>query len=505
MMVPSLQNSSRRVIVWMLRLLLRHKNPSEYASSVYKYLLYATPLLPEIAQASQYHKDATLTDIFLPIILEKGKLHVTNYNIYCVKNYWREKKSVNLSTVTHLKVGDIEGSHCFNFLPFLGHLSNLQFLDIGCFIDDELLAVVGMNCPHLEVFDAREGMVNTVTNTGLSYLCQCKKLRRVLFSTFADEYSCMQDRLGFRGSGIALLLLSLPNIEQVLCSEYLLRDALNFLYQTSYNKRTIPVKCMFLDHPEVGVCNTLMQIMPLWCPNVEVLTLYVICGKERTIGNSLRLLTKLKILVINVSSGCHYSHFNFSSFGPQLVYLQITAHMIGSHDIKLISASCPNLKTLGLKMYSFGFDGLINDKTLEPIFPSVEKLELQQNISVRLFKYLNTHMENLQKVYCAWATVHDLQEALKVIVQSGGWQKTTLLVLPVMSQLSLPVAKMITDVLPKLACLGITLLPSQEEELIRHVRNHLLNVNLVDQEDVASPSNSGIFSQNMWTEELKKR
>lgn len=505
MKVVSLQTGCINVVVHMLRLLARRKDIDEHTRQVYKYLLYAAPHLMDIAHACHYQRHAYMTEIFLPVLLEKGKLHVTISNINIVINSWRENKCMELSSVTHLKVGDIEGSQCFNFLPFLGQLSNLQFLDIGCIVDDELLAVLGLNCPNLEVFDAREGMVNTITNTGLSYLCQCKKLRRILFSNFTDEYSCLQDRLGFFGSGIALLLLSLPKIEQVLCSEYLLRDALNFLYQTSYRKRIIPVKCIFLDHPEVAVCNTLMQIMPLWCPNIEVLTLYVICGKEKLIGNCLRSLSKLRILVMTVSSGCNFNHFNFTSFGPQLVYLQITAHLIGSRDITLISQTCTNLKTLGLKMYSFGFDGVVKDETTESIFPTVEKLELQQNISVRLFKFLNTYMENLREVYCAWATVHDLEEALKVIVQSGGWKKTTLLVLPVMSHLSLSVAKMIADVLPKLSCLGITLHPSQEIELTKHVQHQLSNISLVDQEDIVSPSNSGIFSQNMWTEEIRKR
>ncbi|XP_047494230.1 uncharacterized protein LOC125042566 [Penaeus chinensis] len=498
MKILSLQNISKAFISHMLKNVERCSD----VSAAYKYLLPVAPHLAEIAYMCQYYKSPKLTELFLPILVAKGKLFINAINIKEILSYWNESEcKTNVASITHLKVGDIEGRQYFNFLPFLGHLTRLQYLEIGSFVDDDLLVVLGINCPQLLVIDAREDTANAVTDVGLSYLALCTKLRRVLFSVFADEYDCTVDQLGFSGKGIALLLLSLPDLEHVQCSEYLLRDALRFIYQSSYHNRTLPVRCMFIDHPEVNVRT--LQIVPILCPKLEVISLLAENNNEKLIGKSLRALSKLKILVLSLGSGCKFDLLNFASYGPQLVYLQVTTHLLDSQDVLLLSHTCVQLKTLVLKMFSFGFDGVGATNLENSLFPRVEKLELHQNISVRLFKFLNSNMENLREVYFTWATIHDLEDALTVVAQSGGWKNVELLVLPILSQISLPVAQMIAAALPNLKCLGITVHESEENDLNNYIHRYLPLVSRADQESVPSPSTSGIFSQNSWSDEIQ--
>ncbi|KAK8719389.1 hypothetical protein OTU49_014064, partial [Cherax quadricarinatus] len=270
MKVLALQKLSWDVVIeWLHSFQLEDKAK---VLAVYQYLLPAAPLLAKLAASCQYYDNPHLTQLFLPILVLKGKIHVTTYNIKQVLSYWEDSlHNSGVSHITHLKVEDITSQQYLSFLPLLGHLTNLQVLVIGSFVGDDLLAVLGMNCHHLVIFDVREeDMGNLITDVGLAFLAHCRKLRRVYFSEFADEYDCSDEQLRFTGKGVSLLLL-LPEIEHIQCSEYILRDALHFLYQATYNKQTIAVQHLMLDHEEVTV-NTL-QTLPILCPKLEVLAL----------------------------------------------------------------------------------------------------------------------------------------------------------------------------------------------------------------------------------------
>ncbi|XP_042209544.1 uncharacterized protein LOC121857526 [Homarus americanus] len=494
MKVPGLQTASLDFLVnWLSP--MQPENPKDVAT-VYQYLLPAAPLLADLAISCEYYNRPFLTQLFLPILIAKGQLHVRAANMRQVVEYWKSVRHENaVSSVSHLKVEDEEGMQYFSFLPLLGNLTNLQVLVIGSLVGDDLLAVLGINCRHLVIFDAREDPGNLVTDVGLAYLAMCKKLRRVYFSVFADEYDSSLEQLGFTGKGVALLL-SLAEIEQVQCSEYLLRDALHFLYQASYQGCTLDVHCMLLDHPQVSVRT--LQILPILCPKLNVVSLRCDPGNERTVGKSLKLLPNLRMLIVTMGSVCRFQDLSLTTYGPQLTYLYITTCLLESRDVILLSRECCRLKTLVLKMYSFGFD-VPNTKSIEPLFPTVEKLELLQNISVRLFKVLNTKMENLKEVHCCWATIHNLDEALRVVVEDGGWKNVELLVLPTSNTVSLEAAKMAASSIPELRRLAVTVPIPDENKLHAYVGQCLPKLTLIEYFSLLSPSTTGIFSQDIWS------
>ncbi|KAK8719387.1 hypothetical protein OTU49_012617 [Cherax quadricarinatus] len=494
MKVLALQKLSWDVVIeWLHSFQLEDKAK---VLAVYQYLLPAAPLLAKLAASCQYYDNPHLTQLFLPILVLKGKIHVTTYNIKQVLSYWEDSlHNSGVSHITHLKVEDITSQQYLSFLPLLGHLTNLQVLVIGSFVGDDLLAVLGMNCHHLVIFDVREeDMGNLITDVGLAFLAHCRKLRRVYFSEFADEYDCSDEQLRFTGKGVSLLLL-LPEIEHIQCSEYILRDALHFLYQATYNKQTIAVQHLMLDHEEVTV-NTL-QTLPILCPKLEVLALRSDPGNETTIGRSLKLLPHLKMLIMTVGSVCRFQDLMFSSYGPQLTFLYLTSYLLESQDLIILSQSCTQLKTFVLKMHSFGFD-ISNSNSIDSLFPTVEKLELMQNISVRLFKILNAKMKNLQEVHCMWATIYNLNEALEVVIEGGGWRNVQLLVLPVSCEIKLQTAQMVATALPNLKSLAVSVHQPDERKFWNFVEKNFPNLERINLYPVLPPSSTGIFSQDPW-------
>ncbi|KAK8377481.1 hypothetical protein O3P69_013839 [Scylla paramamosain] len=82
-----------------------------------------------------------------------------------------------------------------------GRMANLKMLVIGCLVSDELLAVLGINCPHLQVFDARDdiGDMNSVPGVKLldyypdlspsktGVFSDTVWLKRMLYQVLADK------------------------------------------------------------------------------------------------------------------------------------------------------------------------------------------------------------------------------------------------------------------------------------------------------------------------------
>lgn len=241
-----------------------------------------------------------------------------------------------------------------------------------------------------------------------------------------------------------------------------------------------------------------LQMLPFLCPKLEVLALHSEAGNDKTVGKAIKALPHLKMLIVTVGSVCRFKDLTFSSYGPQLTYLYLTTYLLDSQDLVILSEACSQLKTFILKMHSFGFD-ITSTSNVDSLFPTVEKLELLQNISVRLFKVLNMKMKNLKEVHCTWASVCNLDEALQVVVEEGGWRHTELLVLPESSEISLDTAQMVAASLPCLKRLAVNVHQPQESELWNFLGQHLPRVSLIDHFPVQSPSTKGIFAQDIWT------
>ena len=495
----TLKEASRDVLVRWICSLPRRKQPPD-ATQVYQYLLPASPLQEDLALLCHYYNHPYLTQIFLPTLIAKGKLYITTANMNPIVRYWKNNQhETSVIPIEHFKVEDIEDGLHFSFLPLLGRMANLKVLVIGCLVSDELLAVLGINCPHLQVFDARDDIGDMVSDVGLAYLAQCRGLKRIFFSAFANEYDLNVEKLGFTGRGVALLL-TLPLVVQVTCSEYILRDALHFLYQTRYHKQSLSVQYMLMSDQEVRAST--LQILPILCPKLRVVSMYLDTGCERTVGSSLKSLFQLEVLWITTASQCRFQELSLCNYGPQLNYLGITTCLLSTQDILLLSNCCPQLKILVLRMYSYGFECTNLDNIQGSLFPSVEKLELIQNISVRLFKILNVKMKNLRELHCARAHINNLEEAIVNVLEQGGWNSTELLVLPMNCQISLDVAQLVASKSASLKYMAVDLNAHQEKKLCRFLQNSVPGVKLLDYYPDLSPSTTGVFSDSVWLKRI---
>lgn len=495
----TLKEASRDMLVRWLCSLTKQRHPPD-PTQVYQYLFPATPLQEELALLCHYYIHPYLTQIFLPTLLAKGRLHVTASNINQMVLYWKNKQhQTSVIPIEYFKMEDVESGLHFSFLPLLGHMANLKVLVIGCLVSDELLAVLGINCPHLQIFDARDDIGDMVSDVGLAYLAQCRSLKRIFFSAFANEYDLNVDKLGFTGRGVALLL-TLPEVIQVTCSEYILRDALHFLYQTRYHKQSLNVQYMLMSDPEVRAST--LQILPILCPKLKVVSMYLDTGCERTVGSSLKSLYQLEVLWITTASQCRFQEISLTNYGPQLTYLGITTCLLKTQDILLLSKCCVQLKVLVLRMYSYGFDCTNIDNIQGSLFPTVEKLELIQNISVILFKILNVKMINLREVHCARAHINNLEEAVISVLEQGGWSNTELLVLPMNCEISLEVAQLVASKSPSLRNLAVELSAQLEKKLCKFLQSSVPGVKLLDYYPDLSPSRTGVFSDTVWMKQV---
>ncbi|MPC20544.1 uncharacterized protein LOC123498903 isoform X1 [Portunus trituberculatus] len=497
----TLKEASRDVLVrWLCSLTMYTSTHAPDANKVYQYLLPATPLQEDLALLCRYYNSPYLTKIFLPTLIAKGKLHITSANMNQIVFYWKDAQvDTSVIPIEYFKVEDIEDGFHFSFLPLLGRMANIKMLVIGCLVSDELLAVLGINCPHLQVFDARDDIGDMVSDVGLAYLAQCRGLKRVFFSAFANEYDLNVEKLGFTGRGVALLL-TLPQIVQVTCSEYILRDALHFLYRTRYHKQSLNVQYMLMSDQEVRAST--LQILPILCPKLRIVSMYLDTGCERTVGSSLKSLYNLEVLWITTASQCRFQDLSLSNYGPQLTFLGITTCLLRTQDIILMSNCCPQLKILVLRMYSYGFDCTNIDTIQDSLFPSVEKLELIQNISVTLFKILNVKMRNLRELHCARAHINNLEEAVVSILEQGGWNNTELLTLPMDYPISLDVAQLVASKSPSLKFMAVDLQSRQEKKLYRFLQNSVPGVKLLDYYPDLSPSKTGVFSDSVWLKRM---
>ncbi|CAL4079942.1 unnamed protein product, partial [Meganyctiphanes norvegica] len=288
------------------------------------------------------------------------------------------------------------------------------------------------------------------------------------------------------GKGVALLLVALPLLEQLQCSEYLLRDALHFLYQTTYHKRTLKIKKLMLGFPEIR--KETLPIVPILCPLLEVFSLHVENWSGERAGSALRSLTNLRKLIITLESGCNMKTLGFHFFGHQLTYLQLTIHLLSVDDICLLSNFCTNLKTFVLKMRSYGFDITSLEKLDKEIFPSVETLELIGNISINLFKLLCLRMKNLVHFYSGRASLQNLHAAVEAVLTEGAWDKLEVLALPMAQTLPTAVAKELVTTLPQLRSLALLLPFREEHQVHQFLAKHYPNTELVDHEELKRPS-----------------
>ncbi|KAB7501169.1 hypothetical protein Anas_05188 [Armadillidium nasatum] len=279
---------------------------------IHNYLETATPFMETIAERCLYHYNGNATLLFIPFLLLKGKLLVRDENInevmLWIENLDNRSHYEQVRKLTSLKFHASIPENYFKLLPLLSKMPNITKLQLTSWTNDEVLAALGMYCKNLEVLDSINDGQATVTDVGLGYLSHLSSLKMILFCRVADEWD-YEDKYKFTGKGIALLMLYLKNLERIVCPEYLLRDALHYIYQMNFIKclesnNYLSIRTLFLAYPDVPA-NTITMI-PLLCPLLENLSIYVPNIFDSSYQMSLKKLINLKKLKLEFGSVCNF-------------------------------------------------------------------------------------------------------------------------------------------------------------------------------------------------------
>ncbi|XP_076032121.1 uncharacterized protein LOC143019959 isoform X2 [Oratosquilla oratoria] len=483
---PSLQMLAKDTIISLLSSLQQCNRNSQ--DNLRHYLMPAWAFFDEFEARCRYYHSAYLTGVFLPHLLSQGNLVLTDHNIsFVFKQLSAPDVREKFSRLKYLTMDSAEETQYFNFLPRVGCLHNLTHLRLTFWCRDELLAVVGVNCPVLQVFDAKEDDCSTVTDQGLAFLTQCRTLQQVLFSNFADEYD-FEDQYRYTGKGLALLLLSAPNMKRLDCSEYLLRDALRYIFQINYSKRTLPLQCLCLRNREVKADT--LQIVPRLCPKIGKISIMVHRKEEEAVAAAMQAISKLYSLTISLDVGAALGRIGLSSFGHQLIFLYLDAHLLSYDDVLVIS-KCINLKILCLSLRTFGFEHQPAEIKKEQLFPKLEVLEMNQSVSAGIFILFNVNAPALETLFCRNACMYRPGALVKYMLGSmreGCWQQLKNLILPD-SGYPTALLKDVMTTLPALQRLYVNHeIYSEQQELRQFIYRHNLNIRVDSNVNVSPPS-----------------
>ncbi|KAL7644356.1 UNVERIFIED_CONTAM: hypothetical protein RMT77_005183 [Armadillidium vulgare] len=404
---------------------------------IHNYLETATPFMETIAERCLYHYNGNATLLFIPFLLLKGKLLVRDENInevmLWIENLDNSSHYEQVRKLTSLKFHASIPENYFKLLPLLSKMPNITKLQLTSWTNDEVLAALGMYCKNLEVLDSINDGQATVTDVGLGYLSHLSSLKMILFCRVADEWD-YEDKYKFTGKGIALLMLYLKNLERIVCPEYLLRDALHYIYQMNFIKclesnNYLSIRTLFLAYPDVPA-NTITMI-PLLCPLLENLSIYVPNIFDSSYQTSLKKLINLKKLKLEFGSVCNFD-INTVDTIVQVDYLIIDAQFLHEYDLHVMDKLFPNMNTLCIFMHSCGFVPENSSRTNTPIFKNLHTLQLEQRISGVLFEVVNLKAQSLRILYLHVASVYEIRKSICNVVAKKGWKNLQIILLPML-------------------------------------------------------------------------
>merc|ERR1712079_209943 len=111
-------------------------------------------------------EEPNCVDVFIHPMLKT--LEVTQENLSMVLESAHSITGLTFLTL-HLDLKRQTGLET-QILSFVGSLSHLTALKVSTCCTDDLLAVLGLSCPHLKIFDADADTEMALTDRGLAFL-----------------------------------------------------------------------------------------------------------------------------------------------------------------------------------------------------------------------------------------------------------------------------------------------------------------------------------------------
>lgn len=292
--------------------------------------------------------------------------------------------------VTHFKAKNHQLKRSYWECLFTKSFHNLIELNLALSCNDDVLQLIAQNCPNLEYLNAtcryervRVGSnanvyALSVSDLGLSYICDCRKLKIITINEPRSPTYGVKHCLTY--AGLRLLLTQIPTIQDISYT-----DMGSVISKSMEQVETLNLRA--IRHFS-ATDESIREIFRL-CRNLEEIHLTFFNSENRDsivnqlINSNLKLTT---ISLVNLNLLSNFDRF-FETLGGNLVFLSIANSYQAIRFINLVTIgrTCPNLKYLKYNLIDNCHE-YIGD------VPSIGQFKQLESL------YITGHEMNLEKV-----------------------------------------------------------------------------------------------------------
>lgn len=238
---------------------------------------------------------------------------------------------------------------------FSENFENLKVLNLALTCNDDLLKLIPIYCPNIEILNASSryvlqhpsisqlgrgyfGIHLAVSDSGLHHLKDCKKLRVLILNEPRGEHPIANNHITY--NGLRILLRHISTIEDISYSDIGLVITTNFS-----DVRRLNLQVIRHIHP---TASSLRRIFSL-CKQIKVLNLRDPMARTVEVIEEICRARDQKFKEIefqNISFGYYFNMF-FQIFGENLVSISISytcSEDVNFNQIVTIGNNCPNLE-----------------------------------------------------------------------------------------------------------------------------------------------------------------
>ena len=348
-------------------------------------------ILQDLALDMMLEEPACVEVVLHPLL---KTLEITQENLSSVlENCYNVENITFLTICFDLKR---QGSLEPQLFRFIGSLKHLTALKLSSNCTDQLLAVLGLSCTQLKIFDAEADSEMAFTDKGLSFLCNCSQLQSIVLNDEGTEFDADERYPGVTGAGVANLIISLHNLNLLLIDPHLLKEAINFLYNVNFSSKSFPLKYLHLRFTNKDFIGMVKDLFPNLCslrledPNKDIL-------------QGLSEMKSVENLTLSCYAWLSLNEIQLKASLENLKILTLRNPKILGIDMKLmkdIGNWCRELHTLTIAVYNN--EGFVNTShrisNKEIFFPKLKSLMFEGDVSIELIETFLSAIRDLEKI-----------------------------------------------------------------------------------------------------------
>ena len=373
---------------------------------------------------------------------------------------------------------------------YVGSLTHLTALKLSCSCPDQLLAVLGLSCPHLKILDAEADSKTSITDRGLAFLSNCRQLHSVVLNDDGTDYDADDRYHGLTGCGVAQLIMSCPHLTLLTVDSHLMKAGINYLETVNHANKTFPLKYLHLRLTNSVTLDSAAKLFPS-------LTTLRLEEPVNTVFESLEKFEKLHSLTMSWYGWITSYPVQVQNSFENLKVLNLRNPKIqGFFDfdfLKSLGNWCLNLECLTIAIYTESlqqqgstFNSTRRISPIETFFPKLKTLMFEGDIAIKLIETCLFAIKKLEKlsIYVHGFNFNSgvMDQLILNLVKNGHFSQLQYLQCYYW-EVSLETLLYLIDQSSLRTIWGLDLLNMTEEskETIRnHIRKNNFNINLFD-------------------------